>query len=102
MVMEENEQFYLIGDDDGFVTGPYPTSQEAQDSVWSWFYRREANGKEAEKSRRKGHLRLAAVEGVILEEDIQEEEEEEGCAEEGSQERAERETHQAPGQEEES
>ena len=81
LLMEEEEQYYLIGDGDGFVLGPFSTQEEAQNQVWTWFNKREAHGKEAQKSRRKGHLRLAAVEGVILEE---EDVKEKGAAVKGS------------------
>lgn len=79
MTMEEDGKFYLIGDEDGLVTGPYDTQQAAQSNVWSWFARKDSHGEVTTKGRQKGHLRLAALEGVTLEEDVQE-----GAKEEGS------------------
>ena len=74
MVMEENEKFFLIDDEDGVVTGPYDTQDAAQSDIWGWFRRKEEHGKVITKGRKKGHLRLAAAEGVVLEEDNDREE----------------------------
>lgn len=79
MLMEEESKWYLIGEEDGVVTGPYDTQQAAQSDVWSWFARKDSHGEDTPKGRRKGHLRLAAVEGVTIED-----QQEEDTAKEGS------------------
>lgn len=92
MVMEEDDKFFLIGEEEGVVTGPYDTQKDAQADVWGWFYRRDSNGEDTTKGRRKGHLRLAAFEGIILKEDDQKE----GSSKEGPQERSQGEEDQTP------
>jgi len=72
LVMEEDGKFFLIGEEEGVVTGPYDTQKDAQADVWGWFYRRDSNDKVVAKGRRKGHLRLATLEGVTLKEEDQE------------------------------
>jgi hypothetical protein len=80
LVMEEDGKFYLIGDEEGVVTGPYDTQEAAQSDVWSWFARRDSHGEDTPKSRQKGHLRLAALEGIVLEK----EDDQEGSSQKGS------------------
>jgi hypothetical protein len=91
MVVEDNEKFYLIGDNDVFVTGPYSTLEEAHDNLWAWFNRKNAHDKKTQKARRKGHLWLAASEGAILKEDVQEK-----CPQESAQEGIEGKENQTP------
>ena len=84
-VMEEKDKFYLIGadDEDTHLTGPYSTTEEAQADIWHWFNRKEEHAEEVTETRRKGHLRLAAIEGVILKEEGDSQDHQEGCRQEG-------------------
>jgi hypothetical protein len=69
-ILEDDGEVFLIGED-GVVKGPYSSSDEAQDDLWSWFTDGSRNGgqKEVAKSRVKGHLRLVSVEGQLVKEE---------------------------------
>jgi len=67
LVMEQDSKFHLIGDEEGVVTGPYDTQEAAQSDVWGWFAARDNQDEDTPKSQQKGHLRLAALEGIVLE-----------------------------------
>jgi hypothetical protein len=42
-LVEDEGEWFLVGNDEETITGPYKTEAEAQSSLWDWFNSRETN-----------------------------------------------------------